>query len=318
MFLKKSLNWRKKMFNNHKSYSRLEEIAAAALDEVSTAGGNGIPDFRIQARFSTNLLSEEGLLDVEDKARDWQAVIPSNRLFFSHGQFIGADGISNVAEELKKKSDSNRALVSLICQKDIVGSQDKPIPSFMLLQCALEGSALRAAVYYRALEISAFFRINLEEIRLMLKSILDLGVRFEEVALTVLAFRAYIAKGMVPLERADFDMLNTLSLMSMLSETPRQLPNLLRDKSRHTTVVETEMLKEFARILDHPCAVKWAPSVKVTPALKSRVKSAIEASEALQKTRMRSSHDSAVAQATLKMKEALERLASEAEKCVEH
>ena len=85
-----------------------------------------------------------------------------NELHINHGSYIG-DGLEHIIDELKNKPSSNRALFSLISQKDISKSGDNPIPSFMIFQTCIDDNILYCSVYFRALEVSTFLRINTEE-----------------------------------------------------------------------------------------------------------------------------------------------------------
>jgi thymidylate synthase len=97
-------------------------------------------------------------------AKDYQNPVKPPSLYINHGEYITSDGIVHIINELKLKQTSNRALLSLINQEDIIGSGDNPIPSFMVLQFSLEGEELYVTTYFRALEVANFLNVNLEEI----------------------------------------------------------------------------------------------------------------------------------------------------------
>jgi hypothetical protein len=109
-------------------YDSFEDIATEGLRQVGQAGASALLNFMLQARFGATLLREPQLLDVAAKAELWQRHSTPPELYFSHGQYIREDGLLNLISELRQKTDSNRAVVSLISQNDIVGSGDRPLP----------------------------------------------------------------------------------------------------------------------------------------------------------------------------------------------
>ncbi|MEC0313654.1 hypothetical protein P8797_11505 [Bacillus subtilis] len=150
-------------------FDQIIELAKAQANESHNYKLN----FNLPIKISATHLSEPHFPDVEDIARDYHQEEKPSRLYLSHGQYYkGPDGIKYIINELNNKSDGNRAVLSLINQADIVGSGDNPIPSFMVMQFSRENQKdLYVTTYFRALEVSKFLRINLEEFRLIFQLI---------------------------------------------------------------------------------------------------------------------------------------------------
>jgi hypothetical protein len=234
--------------NTSNNFNSFEEIVAAAQAKITSCGRNYTLSFSETYQFPVELLREPQLLDVVDKARAWQSTVRPPSLYFSHGEYIGDRGPEHVAAELIKKHNSNRALISLISQKDIIDSGDRPIPSFLIYQCAIDGDVLFVTVYFRALELSKFLRINLEEIRLITYRVYSQTLAFKTVRLNILAFRAYVEPTMNTLEKCKLDQLDEINLLKIVEKSPAQLPELIREKGVHATVISLTPLTCLRRI----------------------------------------------------------------------
>jgi hypothetical protein len=102
----------------------------------------------------------------ESDAQEWLAS-ESQRFHLTHGAYFqGERGLDHVVHELKRRAGSRRALLSLVAMDHMLGSGDEPVPSFMILQFAVEAETLYATAYFRALEVTRFLPINLTEIAL--------------------------------------------------------------------------------------------------------------------------------------------------------
>jgi hypothetical protein len=184
----------------------------------------------------------------------------------------------------------------------------------MILQCALQGRTLFATLYYRSLEVSTFLSINLEEIRLMLKRVSDAGgLQFDEVALTIFAFRAYVQEQMNTLERCELDRLNQLELVELLMNGPHRLPHLLREKAKHSTVVEVAPLEALRDIFSSQSLSRKICARPVPPRISLLAAQSAAMSEKLRGLRIAASHREDIADLTKQLSEKLESLASEYE-----
>lgn len=267
----------------------LEEIASQASEAINASADKAQINFILSHCFPVDIL-KNSLRDVAEKAGLWASPECRDPLYFNHGQFIG-DGLSHIIQELNRKPTSNRALTSLISQKHISNSDDKPIPSFMLMQTGINSNELFCTCYFRALEISSFLRINIEEIRLKLTEICASIRHIRTIKLVIFAFRAYISEGFIPLEKPelDFKYNEQLQILDLLRLDRPTLKRLLEEKARATTVIDLEPLKNLLKCL----AVCETYGITVTdkPLLISRTEAAIKTGEALKKLRLTSSHD---------------------------
>jgi len=183
----------------------------------------------------------------------WRSENPPKDFYFSHAQYY-RDGVKHIVDELKAKSTSNRALYSLISQSDISGSGDRPIPSFLTLQCQIEGETLHCTCCFRALEVSSFLKTNLEEIRQTLVEIYDGVPTFKKINLVIFAFHAYKDVTRSPLKRPKLDYLCQAELMQRLAEKAvapeRSMDEMLEELGRAVTSVDPNCLSNLKKLLE--------------------------------------------------------------------
>lgn len=191
--------------------------------------------------------------DVSEEATQWRQKAPALDMYFSHGEYYG-DGIQHIIEELKAKPTSNRALYSLLAQVNISGSGDDPIPSFLTFQCSIEGGTLYCTASFRALEVSRFLKVNLEEIRQNLVEICKELPAVETVHLHIFAFHAYVRTvAALALRRPAIDVTSEAQLLRYMQKGDvRTLDELLGGFERSTTVVSSKSLESLLRILQMP------------------------------------------------------------------
>jgi len=254
------------------------------------------------------------MTDVRADAEAWRSEAVPADFYFTHAQFY-TDGVKHIINELKDKPTSNRALYSLIAQDHIRATGDNPIPSFLVLQCQIDNDVLYCTCYFRALEVSRFFKINLEEIRQTLVEI-HIGVpRFSKVHLTIFAFRAYTDKNRSSLRRPKLETLHDDELLALLIDTAdnpvRTLDSMLRELREAVTAVSAEKLESLKRILSYN-----RPQIKIPKELKKplfidKLEAAIAATTALAELRRKGSHGGAVDAATQTYQMALDALCAE-------
>lgn len=193
------------------------------------------------------------MLDVSEEAAQWRQKDPAPDMYFSHGEYYG-EGIQHIVEELKLKPTSNRALYSLLAQHHISGSGDDPIPSFLTLQCSIERGVLYCTASFRALEVSKFLKINLEEIRQNLVEICKALPAVETVHLHIFAFHAYVrTAAAAALRRPMIDVTPEARLLRLMQKGDvRVLDELLGGLERSTTVVSSKSLEALLGILQMP------------------------------------------------------------------
>lgn len=200
-------------------------------------------------------LEQVSIIDVRDEAAQWRQKDPARDMYFSHGQYY-KDGIQHIIEELRVKPTSNRALYSLLAQNDISESGDNPIPSFLTFQCSIEGSILYCTASFRALEVSRFLRVNLEEIRQNLVEICGELPGVETVRVHIFAFHAYLRTvAAAALRRPEIEVTSEAQLLRLMQKGEVQtLDTLLGGLERSTTAVSSKSLESLLGILQMPDA----------------------------------------------------------------
>jgi hypothetical protein len=226
--------------------SSLEDVISKATNEIPD--GESTINFVLAFQTSPTIIKEAPLKDVTEEALRWAALVRPENLYFNHGEFI-KDGMKHIIEELENKKDSNRALFSLISQDSISNSLDNPIPSFMLMQCNIHDETLYCTTYFRALEITKFFRVNLEEIRLKIVEIYDRLLSFKRIKVTIFAFRAYSNKKINALTIPHFDRMNESQITVELMTQPSKVAELLREKCHDSTVINVDSIEKIIRAL---------------------------------------------------------------------
>lgn len=221
--------------------------------QVKTAGESF--NWHCDLDIPTTDLSRVAMLDVFDEAAQWRQRTPAPDMYFSHGEYY-EDGIQHIIDELKLKPTSNRALYSLLAQRDITGSGDDPIPSFLTFQCSIERGILYCTASFRALEVTRFLKVNLEEIRQNLVEICKALPAVETIHLHIFAFHAYVRTvSAAALRKPTIDVTSEPQLLRLMQKGEvGQLDELLGGLSRSTTVVSAKSLEALLGILQMPDA----------------------------------------------------------------
>lgn len=223
---------------------------------TSLEASEGAFNWHCDLEIPANDLDRIKIVSVYEEAAQWRQKEPAPDMYFSHGQYY-QDGIQHIIDELKCKSTSNRAMYSLLAQKDISGSGDAPIPSFLTFQCSIErGVILYCTASFRALEVGTFLRVNLEEIRQNLVEIYKAFPSIETVRLHIFAFHAYVRTvASAALRRPAIDVTPQIQLMLLMQKGDvSTLDQLLGGLEQSTTVVSPKSLEELLEILLLPGA----------------------------------------------------------------
>lgn len=218
------------------------------------------------------------MVDVFEEAMQWRHEAPAPDMYFSHGQYY-RNGVQHIIEELKHKPTSNRALYSLLAQHDISESGDDPIPSFLTFQCSIEHNVLYCTASFRALEVSRFLKINLEEIRQNLVEICNALPAVVTVHLHIFAFHAYVRTvAAAALRRPKIDITSEAQLLRLMQKGDvRTLDELVGDLERTTTVVSPKSLNALLGILQMPDAALHTSVQSKLGLLEPQLKKAIAA-----------------------------------------
>lgn len=208
------------------------EIAQSTIPE----GSDFVINFTLSFEMSVMELRRVHLHDSIALALQFQETKCPPNLYLNHGSHFGEEGIPYVIEQLREKRNSNRALLSLVSQQHFIGSGNNPVPSFLILQFTMEGETLYATAYFRALELSTFLPINLEEIRIVITKLADAGLAFKTMRVAVVAFRAYIRENMNPLTKPEIDYTPSFKLLHLIREDRARLATLVRAKRHYSSV----------------------------------------------------------------------------------
>ena len=232
-----------------KTITNFEEIIEMAKCKIN---GKYELNFSLKVMFPIEMIRKPQLLDVIELAKNFQAVEKPETLYINHGKFIGEHGIDHIINELSNKNNGNRALMSLINQKNILDTGDRAIPSFMILQFSLEDGNLYVTTYFRALEVSKFLRINIEEIRMIIEQIQENIKTFNTIKLNIFAFRAYINENINTLIRPRIEMMESAEILAYMQSNPSLIIELLNEKISFSTVIENNSLGKIIKIVSRP------------------------------------------------------------------
>src|SRR5438046_463129 len=96
--------------------------------------GGPVFNLLLEGRYSLAELDSSFLQPYVPSAKLWQATKPGPSHYITHGHYINrhGDGIAYLIDQLVHKPTGNRAVLSLIDMKDLIGSADDVRPSFMI------------------------------------------------------------------------------------------------------------------------------------------------------------------------------------------
>jgi len=275
-------------------------------------------NFYLPVQFSPQLLEESAFHTQEKLARKFQAYPKPDDMYINHGEYIKDNGIDHMIKCLKEKRNSNRALISLIDQDDIIDSGDNPIPSFLILQTNIDNNKLFLTVYFRALEISTFLKINLEEIRIIASKILqelDSLYQINQIELHIFAFRAYIKEDINTLIRPKIEMLDEATLLKKLEKKPHEIASLLDEKIQTvSTIIDDNSFQKILNIIEDETKSEDLNDILKSPHFKTLVKKIIEKSNRLKGLREKDSHHKDFSQVYEEYRTLIEELINEIKK----
>ncbi len=166
-------------------------------------------------------------------AEDLQSPEKPAHLVLNHGEFFdkykatyNKSALDYVIEELKTKADSHRACISLYDMSTLISSDDKSIPSFMVMQAGMSDdmSQLTLTSYFRALEVSKYLPRNIAESCLVAEKLQNaFSYKFQELTIVIHACNAYVKENYSCHEKAEMDMLSEAEIMMqvMMANTSR-------------------------------------------------------------------------------------------------
>lgn len=202
----------------------------------------------LEGRYAISELESPFLRAYVPSAELWQATKPAPSHYISHGHYINrhGDGIAYLIDQLIHKPTGNRAVLSLIDMKDLIGSVDDARPSFMLFQAGFasgQKDTIFVTMYFRALEVATFLPSNLAEASVILKKIRHKIPEIEAFQLMVHAFRAYENPDFNSLTRSELDSVDSATIQNAVATIDlHRIHAWLRSKIAAETVVETDAL----------------------------------------------------------------------------
>lgn len=200
----------------------------------------------LSGTFPFSELSSEWIKAHRKYAEDLQNSDKPAHLVLNHGEFFDKYKITHnksaleyVIEELKTKADSHRACISLYDMSTLISSDDKSIPSFMVMQAGMSDdmSQLSLTSYFRALEVSKYLPRNIAESCLVAEKLQSaFSFKFKELSITIHACNAYVKESYSCHEKAEIDMLGEAEIMMqvMMAKSSRAWMKKMLNNKRDT------------------------------------------------------------------------------------
>ena len=244
-------------------YKSIISFDTIVSDAAAQCSASPVHNLVLAYDFSPDLVDSQFVKLHEGKAREWQSNPPPANLFFSHGQYFrGEQGIQYVIKELKTKSSSRRALLSLGDMDALIESGDRSIPSFMISQFAIEGDTLYVTEYFRAIEVGSFLPINITEAALLVKRIIEAVRQPKVVRLLILAFQAHLTPTFHCLEKATVDMVQGGEIGVVVAQkNTDKLIEWLEGKKVFESEIATQGLESIVAAVK-ACENEYSQSVK--------------------------------------------------------
>ena len=273
-----------------------KSLGELATEAIKTCKEEAVANLILHGIFPYEEVNSEFIKMNDEIAAKWQNPIKPDELLINHGQYINkfGDGKKFLVEELRRKKDSNRACLSLINMGDIIGSGDKPIPSFLILQFGFPEDnfdKIAATAYFRALEVSQFLPINLTEISQNVRLLKSKFPTIEWFELTIIAFRAHFIPQFYCLKKALIDAVHAVDIAFAVEHKElKKLREWIDSKMAVSeSVICTDGLEALYRALVR-CEAKYEKG------LLSDIKEALDDMNKLREIREVSSHSELIEQ----------------------
>lgn len=192
-----------------------------------------ISNLILSGTFPFNEINSDWVKAHRKYAEDLQNPQRPAHLVLNHGEFFdkykatyNKTALEYVIEELKTKSDSHRACLSLYDMSTLISSDDRSIPSFMVMQAGMSDDMrqLTLTSYFRALEVSKYLPRNIAESCLVAEKLQTaFSYKFQELSIVIHACNAYVRENYSCHEKAEIDMLGESEIMMqvMMAKTSR-------------------------------------------------------------------------------------------------
>jgi hypothetical protein len=113
-----------------------------------------------------------------------------------------------------------------------------------------EDGTLYCNVYLRALEVSKFLRINLEEIRLNIEKISQSTLSFSKVRLVILACRAHHVPNFNPLEKPKLDLMSQYQILKMMNDNRAEFIRYIEQMAEVQTVLTSKSIQLILELVE--------------------------------------------------------------------
>lgn len=188
-----------------KTFSEVYERLIGRMDGVTPLYNVAIQMKSSYLEFDNNIQEylRDDCLEVAGKKYDyfslakmWEAPKVPPELYYNHGSYFksgGRSGIEFVREQLLKRPDSNRIILSTYNMEETANSQDNTsfLPSLESMQFGLDVQQKELLVYikFRALEADKFLKITICEVAYILRELQKKSIEFNKVRVSIQAFR---------------------------------------------------------------------------------------------------------------------------------
>lgn len=192
-----------------------------------------ITNLVLSGTFPFSEVNSQWIKDHRKFAEDLQNPQRPKHLVLNHGEYFdrykttyNKTALEYVIEELKSKADSHRACISLYDMSTLISSEDRSIPSFMVMQAGISDDMRRLSLtsYFRALEVSKYLPRNIAESCLVAEKLQNaFYFKFQEITITIHACNAYVKENYSCHEKAEIDLLSESEIMMqvMIAKTSK-------------------------------------------------------------------------------------------------
>ena len=202
----------------------------------------------------------------DELAELWESLEVPQNLYFNHGMYfkvkdkdkddnVGEHGIFFIAQQLKDKPTSNRAVLTTYGM-DMIAKMlkgEEYLPSLLAIQFgrSSNGDTIFVHMYLRALEAGRFLKINICEIEWLLEQLKKQNVIFNKVEIAISAFRVREKKKFNCFLKADIDKISQMELYSLVCEGEIiEICRMLEEKmDASETITNVDGLKNLCEAL---------------------------------------------------------------------
>lgn len=221
-------------------YKKINDLQVIVNDAMKECEKDESINLILPYEFNIDILESKFIRSYENKANEWISDNPSEDMYFTHGMYyFGKVGQKYIADELKNKPTTRRAILNAFNMKELFDSSDTPIPAFIVLQFRIIGKILYLTAFFRALEVSEFLPINLTEICIHSKEICRKNIEINRIRLCIVATSAHVIDEFTCLRKAKIDYMEEAKIGVLVADKEKsELIRLLYNKGRHTSYLD--------------------------------------------------------------------------------